>query len=167
MPELCTLTADEIETAASQHLGKLLFIFGRLETNLALTLAHSHPASDFERVIVDIEGIPFAEKLEALRHRINARQSNDLHTVAQWETWYQAATSLRTVRNRFAHGRWGFVASRQQVVHVVGLPGSPNKIGSPYSLHELSLEVEKAEKVAAEFSGLSARLLGILYPSHA
>ena len=147
-------TADELEAAASQHLGQLLFIFGTLEMNMGLALANSHSAELAASVVLKIECHSFGKRLTMLRQRVEAKYCDDAEVPAVWNAWYLAADSLRTLRNRFAHGRWGFAPSQQQIAHVTGLPGSPNQIETRYTLSQLALAVENAQQVSVDFSRL-------------
>jgi hypothetical protein len=69
--------------------------------------------------------------------------------------WYMAADSMRELRNRFAHGRWGFLVYSQQVAHVSGYPPNVQK-ERRFSLSELAVIVRDAESLSNEVSRLAA-----------
>jgi len=139
---------------AAQHLGRLLFTFGRLEMNVALFLAGLHPDRDFDQEIVAAEKRTFGDKLDALQVQLMDELAADAEAEQAWAAWFEQARTLRALRNRFAHGRWACLPVQHQIVHVVGLPGSPNQASTFYTLEALELEVRKAEQIAADFQRL-------------
>ncbi len=148
------LPETELEAMAAQHLGRLLFVFGRLELNLGLALVGIRPAGEFAREIARVEKLPFEAKLcefEALALRCHA---DDAVALARWRKWFAAAHDLRELKSDFAHGRWGFQNMQQQIVHASNLPGSPNLDEVRYTLDEFAAHVAGAEEVAEEFSTL-------------
>jgi hypothetical protein len=148
------LPETELEATAAQHLGRLLFVFGRLELNLALALVRIRPADQFEREIARVEKLPFEAKLSEFEALALRRHADDAPALARWQKWFTAAHALRKLRNAFAHGRWGFQNMQQQIVHVSNLPGSANQDEVRYTLDEFAAHVADAEEVAEEFSTL-------------
>jgi hypothetical protein len=148
------LPETEIEATAALHLGRLLFVFGRMELNLGQALVGAQPAEASGREIVRVERLSFDAKLrefEAL-----ARHAEDAPVLARWQRWFAAAHGLRKLRNDFAHGRWGFQNMQQQIIHVSNLPGSPNQDEVRYTLAGFAARVAEAEDVADEFCALTS-----------
>jgi hypothetical protein len=148
------LPETELEAMAAQHLGRLLFVFGRLELNLGLALVRTRPAAEFGREIARVEKLSFGAKLcefEALVLRCHA---DDAPALARWTRWFTAAHALAELKEDFAHGRWDFQNMQQQIVHVSNLPGSAHHDEARYTLDEFAAHVARAEEVAETFSTL-------------
>jgi hypothetical protein len=143
------LPDTELEAMAAQHLGRLLFVFGGLELNLGLTLVSARPPAESEAA--KVEQLRFGQKLDELESRVLASHAGNPEALARWRKWFLAADTLRKLRNRFAHGRWGFQHYHQQIVHVCRLPGSGNQEEVRYTLDEFAAHVASAEEVAEEF----------------
>jgi hypothetical protein len=145
------LPDTELEAMAAQHLGRLLFVFGGLELNLGLTLVNARPPAESESEAARVEELTFGEKLNELESRVLASHAGDARALARWQKWFLAANALRKLRNRFAHGRWGFQHYHQHIVHVCMLPGSGNQEEVRFTLDEFAAHVASAEEVAEEF----------------
>jgi hypothetical protein len=149
------LPETEVEATAALHLGRLLFVFGRMELDLALALLKAQAAEDAEGAIVRVEQLSFGEKLREFEALVLRRHADDAPVLARWRRWFAAADGLRKLRNDFAHGRWGFQNMQQQIVHVSHLPGSPNQTEVRYTLAGFAARVAEAEDVAEEFCVLT------------
>jgi hypothetical protein len=150
------LPETEIEATAALHLGRLLFVFGRMELNLGLALVAALPSEAFEREIVRVERLSFDAKLQEFEALVLPRHADDTLVLARWQRWFAAAQGLRKLRNDFAHGRWGFQNMQQQIIHVSNLPGSPNQNEVRYTLAGFAARVAEAEDVADEFCALTS-----------
>jgi hypothetical protein len=150
------LPETEIEATAALHLGRLLFVFGRMELNLGLALVGAQPAEASGSEIVRVERLSFDAKLREFEALALARHADDAPALARWQRWFAAAHGLRKLRNDFAHGRWGFQNMQQQIVHVSNLPGSPNQDEVRYTLAGFAARVAEAEDVADEFCALTS-----------
>jgi hypothetical protein len=152
------LPETELEAMAAQHLGRLLFLFGRLELNLGLALVKLHPPGESEREAereaARVGQLSFGDKLNELEAKALASHAANARALARWQKWFTAAHALRELKSDFAHGRWGFQNMQQQIVHVSHLPGSGNREEVRYTLDEFAAHVACAEEVAEEFSTL-------------
>jgi hypothetical protein len=158
------LPETELEAMAAQHLGRLLFVFGRLEMNLGLALVHTRPAWEYEREIVRVEQLSFGKKLEGFEEKALLRHADNEQALARWMAWFAAAHALRRLRNDFAHGRWGFQNVQEQIVHVSSLPDSPQQEVVRYTLDEFSARVAEAEELSEKFYTLT--MLHPVDPDH-
>jgi hypothetical protein len=149
------LPESEVEATAALHLGRLLFVFGRMELNLGMALVNAQPAEDFEREIVRVEQLAFGDKLREFEALVLRRHAGDAALLARWQRWFAAAHGLRKLKDAFAHGRWGFLNMQQQIVHVSKLPGSPDQDEVRYTLAAFAARVVEAEDVAEEFCSLT------------
>lgn len=127
------LDHDEIEARLHAVLGRFIVAFARLELNLSLRVGG--------------EGT-FVDKLERLLNAPRDDAENE-DSFCKILAWYMAADSMRVLRNRLAHGRWGIHVYLQQVVHVSGYPPGPQHERS-FSLSELDLIVRDAESLNKE-----------------
>jgi hypothetical protein len=153
------LPETELEAAAAQHLGRLLFVFGRLELNLGMALVRMRPAPSYADAILRVEKLGFLDKLDEFEAAALRRHAGDQEALARWHTWFAQAQALRKLKSDFAHGRWGFQNMQQRLVHVSNLPGSPHQDEVRYTLDEFAAHVAGAEEVAEAFC-----LLTDMYP---
>jgi hypothetical protein len=149
------LPETELEAMAAQHLGRLLFVFGRLEMNLGLALVHTRPASESERETVRVEKLSFGDKLAGFEEKVLLRHAENEQALARWAKWFTAAHALRKLRNDFAHGRWGFQNMQERIFHVSNLPDSPNQEVTRYTLDEFAAMVAEAEELSEKFYTLT------------
>jgi len=149
------LPETEVEATAALHLGRLLFVFGRMDLNLGQAMLKACAAQDVAREIVRIERLSFEDKLREYEALVLARSTDDAQLLARWQRWFAAAHALHRLRSAFAHGRWGFQNMQQQVVHVSTLPGSPNQDEVRYTLTGFAARVAEVEDIAEEFFALT------------
>jgi hypothetical protein len=149
------LPETEVEATATLHLGRLLFVFGRMELDLAQALLHALPAEESGREIVRVEKLSFDGKLREFEALTLPRHADNAALLARWQRWFAAAHTLRRLRDAFAHGRWGFQNMQQQIIHVSNLPGSPNQDEVRYTLAGFAARVAEAEDIAEEFCTLT------------
>lgn len=122
------LKYDELEAQFHQVLGRFFTAFAGVELNLSLRVGGAGS---------------FADKLERFLESAGALMNNH-DEYCEAASWYMAADSIREVRNRFAHGRWGILAAVQLIAHVSGYPPEiqPER---RFSLSELEAIVKDAE----------------------
>jgi ribosomal protein S18 acetylase RimI-like enzyme len=135
------LTGTELEDKASSFLGKLLFVFSRIELELALAVSES-----------DAEGNAFSHRLKLFRSMLLS-QGEDAEGIA----WCDRMENMRDYRNRFAHGRWGILHLRQQIAHVVGYPSGEQR-EDLFSLAALSAILDEATLLERDLKILRKRL---------
>lgn len=147
------LSPTQLEDEAARLLGQLLFAFGRLEASLGFFLTWGR--DDWPGALDQChEQCTFAGKLDLVLQWAGQRYADDVDAYNKCAAWYMAADSVREVRNRLAHGRWGFAYGAQVVANVSGLPGSPSQDERRYSLNQLENEVLEVRRVQAEFEEL-------------
>lgn len=107
---LSTIPLDcfELEEKLYPILGRFFVGFARMELNLSLRVGGNGT---------------FNTKLERLLQ--SASEANGEEIFCKILAWYMAADAMREMRNRLAHGRWGYLAHLQQVAHVAGYPPDP------------------------------------------
>jgi len=149
------LPETELEAMAAQHLGRLLFVFGRLEMNLGLALVHAWPENESGVETARVDKLSFGHKLKEFEAAALSRHADDEQALARWMAWFAAAHALRKLRNDFAHGRWGFQHAQEQIVHVSSLPDGPNQEVQRYTLDEFAARVAEAEELSEKFYTLT------------
>lgn len=136
-PPTPRLDHDEIEAELYRLLGHFFVAFARVELNLSLR--------------VGAEGA-FHDKLERfLDSSVKLSESDDM--FCRFSAWYMAANSIRDMRNRFAHGRWGILVHSQRVAHVDGYPPGVQE-ERRFSLGELYAIVQDVESINDELAKL-------------
>jgi hypothetical protein len=130
------LNNREIQDFTHRSLGRFFIAFASVELNLSLQVGGAGR---------------FKDKLERFyKMAIAQHPDSDIH-FCEISAWYMAADSMRTMRNRFAHGRWGFLTKAQSVVHVAGYPPDPQD-ERRFSLTEFDSIVKDAELLGEELS---------------
>jgi hypothetical protein len=147
----------EFEARAHALVGRLVFVYSRLDVNLAMYVANRFGFDERARSIQKLESASFKEKLEWLLPAANREYPSDGQCHAAWSEWLGKADAVRKQRNNFVHGRWGIYEHLQLVSNIVLLPGSPNQAEVKYTLSELAATVEEAAVLAEEFLHLSKR----------
>lgn len=128
------LNNQEIQDFTHRSLGRFFIAFASVELNLSLQVGGAGR---------------FQDKLERFYEMAIAQYpDSDLH-FCEISAWYMAADSMRTMRNRFAHGRWGFLTQARIVVHIAGYPPDPQD-ERRFSLAELDSIVKDAELLGEE-----------------
>lgn len=133
------LNAEEIEARAQTQLGRLFIAFAAIELNLSLQVGGTGT---------------FKEKLERYFELAIARYGELDDDFCKIAAWYMAVDAIRKLRNRFAHGRWGFEAHVQEVIHVAGYP--------PDVQHVRRLSLLELEAIAADAEALHRGLYDVI-----
>jgi hypothetical protein len=128
------LSYDELEGELHRLLGRFFVVFAGVELNLALRVGG--------------EGT-FGAKLDRLVNTAGMQYGNNDDGYCKLLAWYMAADSIREIRNRLAHGRWGYLPHMQLVVHVSGYPSGVQD-ERRFSLHELDVIVQDVELLNKE-----------------
>ncbi len=133
------LNGDEFEARAQTLVGRFFIAFSAIELNLSLQVGGAGK---------------FNEKLERYFEsamNLYGKSDNDFCSIA---AWYMAADAMRDLRNRFAHGRWGFATHSQMVTHVAGYP--------PDVQHERHFSLFDLEAIVADAESLHRGLYDVI-----
>ncbi|MDN2710418.1 hypothetical protein O0880_13420 [Janthinobacterium sp. SUN118] len=147
------LTAEDLEDFASRCLGKLFFVFSRIELNLTLNLVVMAVTARMGTSEAALSHCHFAKKLDFFLCFVDVLHQERADFLLECHAWHAAAKSISLKRNRFAHGRWAILPYTQQVVHVSGYPGG-HQDEVRYALVDLHAIVLEAEKVDAQLTEL-------------
>lgn len=127
----------ELERDAATLLGYMLFEYSRMDVELGLFLAWSDEGRKLDELSGKLADANFNKRLEFLE-RLATSKYSDTPAADEYAKWLHDAHSMRTLRNRLFHGRWGFLPQQKIVSVVVGLPTSPEQTETRYSIAELS-----------------------------
>jgi hypothetical protein len=128
------LDYHDIQDLLHRSLGRFFVAFASIELNLSLRVGGAGT---------------FQDKLERFVEAANVQQDENDGEYCEQVAWYMAADSMREVRNRFAHGRWGFLVHEQRVAHVLGYPPAA-QVERRYSMAQLDSIVLDAELLNVE-----------------
>lgn len=146
-------THPELEEQAAKALGYIHFAFSRLDTDLGLALVWAHGDEKLEIRTNKVSKLSFHARLELLRKLSKDLYSNSPKIVAEYEDWINDAHSVRELRNRFFHGRWG-VSSKNTVGNVLGLPTSPDQESTEFTVQELKTHCETLHSLSFRLASL-------------
>jgi hypothetical protein len=128
---------SRLETATATTLGFMIFEFSRLDMEVGWLLAWSNDGSALHELSQKFDGLNFNKRLEHLGKAIRSKYAASPEIMEAYEGWLARAHAVRALRNRLFHGRWAVEPIEQRVVNVVGLPNSPDKEITFYSIAEL------------------------------
>lgn len=135
------LNHQKIQGFAHRSLDRLFIAFANVKPSLALQVGGAGR---------------FQDKLERFYEMAIAEYPDSEKNLCEIFAWYMTADSMRTMRNRFAHGSWGFDTRAQSVVHVAGYPpDSPDE--RRFSLPKLDSIVKDAESLGEELFKMAMR----------
>ena len=128
------LDKHEMQDFLHRSLGRFFVAFASIELNLSLRVGGTGK---------------FQDKLDRFVEAANLQQGEYDGHYCELIAWYMAADSMREIRNRFAHGRWGFLVHEQSVAHVLGYPPA-GQDERRYSMAQLDTIVLDAELLNVE-----------------
>lgn len=150
-------TKEKLESSAATLLGRLLFAFSRLETNLSLCLVWVNGGENLDLLSDRVAEFNFHSKLERLSIEIEKKFLQGSESRIAYQAWLERAQLIRRQRNEFVHGRWGVDASSNQVVNVLGIPTSSSQREVRYTLGELETVNDEADQLLEDLLALSTR----------
>ncbi len=147
---------EEVETALSRALLRLLKYFNLLEVNLGLSLSFLMNESDPKDTYSSIAKMSLDRKISKLMELVEAEPRIDTSGIDLHE-WTQRAQRARYVRNAFVHGSWDVLPYRAEGPIQLSLPPWIDEDRSEYSNHGLS--VRDVEEVADEVGGVYGQFM--------
>jgi hypothetical protein len=148
---------DALETEGATLLGRLLFEFARLDTNLGLCLVWIEDGRRLETLTRQVAEFGFHQRLEFLGQVAEVSLSIDSAGRREYADWISQAHGVRKIRNELVHGRWGVNPYREEVINVVGLPISEEQREIRYELSDLKRHLLEIQRLGAELSALRDR----------
>ena len=142
---------EELEGEAASALGRLMFAFSRLDTNVGLLVASIERIQGKEVPAENVAQLTFHKRLDRFATFLEREVSLPSAAHDAYVEWIAAAHRARIQRNEFVHGRWGVDPYKRAVLNTVGLSSSNEQRTVQYTLPEL-------QAVVAEIEELQARL---------
>jgi hypothetical protein len=143
--------ARDLEQAAAEILGQMMFEFSRLDVAVGLFLVWTDEGRQLESLTTIVNDYALNRKLELLKDLVDGKYSTNPEAQALYNKWLTDAHATRIKRNEFVHGLWGLKPLDAQVVNIVGLPTSPDQREIRYTIPEL-------KSTLAELKDLQTRL---------
>ncbi|MGN6740283.1 hypothetical protein [Dyella sp.] len=149
---------NELEDAAAITIGRITLVLSRLEFNLGLYLRAAVGGRDPVSANALVERLTLKRKMDALQEVVAHKFLAQPEASNELEQWIRSVDSLRSKRNSFVHGRWGFNTFSQELVNVApGLPSSRPQKEVRFSVDELESTLAEAQGLATTFSAWSKR----------
>jgi hypothetical protein len=146
---------DELEAAAAEIVGRLVFELSTLEFNLGLCLRGLVAGPDVEAANSLVERLSFKNKLDSILEVVAHRFSATPACVEEFKQWHKEVDAARMRRNDFVHGRWGYLVVTNEIVNVPrGIPGPRQRSENRYTVEALRQELSELQELVARFSKL-------------
>jgi hypothetical protein len=146
-----------LETACASLLGRMLFEFSRLDTNLGLCLVWVNDGRRLESLTPQVAGFGFNKRLEELQGHVEAAFEAGSKGREAYLSWLADAHTARLVRNELVHGRWGVDPRSNEVLNIVGLPTSSAQKEVRYSLRDLEIRISEIKRLDKQLNQLRDR----------
>lgn len=145
-----------LEQASATTLGRMIFEFSQLDTNLGLMLAWSNDGSQLGKLTNRVSGYTFHKKLDFLAELSQSKYQGNQKAMDAHAKWLAEANEVRANRNDIVHGRWGVDHMNNEVVNIVGLP-SGEQVERRYSISELKAALDRMKTLQNQLSSLRER----------
>lgn len=143
---------NDLESTASESVGKIIFALSQLEFNLNLCFQWLIRAENFHTVNPLVERLSFKSKIDALNEIIEIKFSSSPECISDFSSWTKKLDKFRVKRNSFMHGRWGFQHENKEIINVApGMIGTKSLKETRYSVDELKTELLLIEAISNEF----------------
>ncbi|AUZ85222.1 hypothetical protein [Methylophaga nitratireducenticrescens] len=143
---------NDLESIASESVGKIIFALSQLEFNLNLCFQWLIRAEDFHTVNPLVERLSFKSKIDALNEIIEIKFPSSPECISDFRLWSQKLDKSRVKRNSFMHGRWAFQYGDQAIINVApGMIGTKRLKETRYSVDELEAELLLIKAISKEF----------------
>jgi hypothetical protein len=136
------LRREQLEEGGAMLLGRLMFAFGRLESNLGLFI-RSVAGGKY------LDGSTFHARLESLSEAVRAGPHGEGFSRKPYEAWIVRAHRMRQMRKDMVHGRWIPEPHTMCVMNVVWTSDLSNQRTNSYTLSQLEdlvIEVGQLER---------------------
>ncbi len=145
----------DLETVAAEIIGRTIFEFSSLETNVNLCLQWAVNAKDFHTVNPLVERLSFKSKTDALVEIVEIKFPSYSDCVNDFKSWHKKVDKFRSKRNSFIHGRWGYGYLKNEIFNVSsGMIGpKPNK-EQRYSVESLAEELNVMKEISKELCAI-------------
>ena len=157
-PQEQGMSYHELESAAAETLGRIIFALTRFEFNLALALRYATANPGDKKFELWDDSLNFKSKLDKLLKFVESRFSYKTECISDFTAWHKNMDLVRRKRNAFVHGRWGISPARQKIVNVSdNFPGVGEEGVTNFTLGALERELDDIEHLEADFQRLRDR----------
>ena len=145
---------EQMEKSAALLLGQILFEFARLDMAVGMCISWLDEGRQLEALTKQAVEMSFHNRLEFLKKWVDRVLDPRSKRHNAYAEWIAAADAARLKRNILVHGRWGQDADPTYILHIVGLPNSPDQTEHRYTIDDL-------EAVRSELQRLSVKLYNL------
>ena len=155
--EQARILQDSLELEAATMLGRILFAFGEFERDISLCAVWSRSGADFDALKHKIASANFDTKISVIRGSVHSIfRAGTLERIA-YDEWIERVDGVRLIRNKLAHGRWWFDPYGNQVVHILGIPGSPDQTETRHTISGMTAFLKLIRALQAELNQLQSK----------
>lgn len=153
---------DDGRDALHLLLGRLIHAYARLDHFIGLQLNwlgeyRSQPVTKLLR-----KNVAFDRRLKCLRQlAIETWGHTDPKVAEEFSAWFKEVTRVQGQRNKFAHGRWGYIPMNSDEIEFVELSWETDsakaKPGGKIALEDFRRLVDEVERLSQNFMRLQKR----------
>jgi len=126
-----------LEETAATLLGKMMFEFSRLDSELGLCVVWTNQGREIEALTKQITDYAFHRKLEVLANFLCHNYAESAAPRVEYTAWLDRAHIAREKRNEMVHSRWYIDPIQRHVVSIIGLPTAHDQREVRYTVHDL------------------------------
>ncbi len=143
-------------------LGRLIHAYARLDHFIGLQLKWLGEYRDRPAAKLLRKNVPFDRRLKLLQHlSVECWGHSDITVADEFKAWFKEVERVQKQRNRFAHGRWGYVHKGTGEVEFVDLSWEtdPDKMKPTVrvALADFGGLASDVERLSGEFLSLQDR----------
>lgn len=148
---------QRLETVSASLLGRLLFEFSYLDTNLGLCLVWVGGGKNLKALSEQVSNFSLSRRLDRLRETVESSLQAGSKSHKAYREWLEKADRCRKIRNELVHGRWDVDPYSLEVINIVGLPTSNDQRMIRYTLPDLEAHVDSVKQLVSELNQLRRR----------
>lgn len=149
--DICRIR-EELERDAASALGRALFAFSGLDTNLGLMVASTLRLLGKDGQATKVGSLNFKTRLEVVENYVVTTPEVAPKAILEMKAWISQAQAARLQRNQLVHGRWSADPHRRKALVVVGLPSSDMQQTIEYTIEELEAINEQFQRLNSTLS---------------
>lgn len=143
---------EELERDAASALGRALFAFSALDTNLGLMVASTLRHLGKDGQATKVGSLNFKARLEFVENYFVTTHDASQKAIPEMKAWIPQAHAARLKRNQLVHGRWSADPRKRKVLVIVGLPSSDVQQTIEYTVEDIVAISEDFQRLNATLS---------------
>ena len=148
------MLTEAIEEDAAKAIGLIIFEFTRLDMNLGLCVVWSNDGKDLEKLTSKYNEKSFSCRLNFIEKLARKKYISGSVGLNKYISWIKNANEVRELRNQLVHGRYGFIPHQGCIANVVGLPTSPEKSETRFTIQQLNSIVKHIKELSVQLNKL-------------